>query len=356
MIKQIKVLIVDDSAIVRQSLSELLQTDPGIRVIGVAPDPIFAIQRMQLEKPDVITLDMEMPRMDGLSFLKKIMSQQPVPVIVISSFTPKDSHLAIRAFELGAVDVLLKPDLSNRQNFEKTRLDIIESIKVAASVKVSRKTVIPDMVVEPKHSADAILPKKVKPIPYTKTDIVIAIGASTGGTEAIRIFLEGMKENCPGIVIVQHMPELFTRSFAERLDQLCRITVKEAADGDKVSRGKALIARGNKHLILRKRVDEYFVEVVEGLPVNRHKPSVDVLFRSVSQCAGKNAVGILLTGMGNDGAEGLLEMKESGAHTIAQDEKSSIVFGMPKEAIKLNAANIILPLDQIPEYIADRYK
>lgn len=353
---KIKVMIVDDSAVVRQALKQILEKDPQITVIGVAADPIFAIQKMQTSMPDVITMDVEMPRMDGLSFLKKIMAQHPVPVVVISSFTPKDSHLAIRAYEYGAVEVLLKPDLSNPDQQTLAGARIIESVKTAAMAKVQRKSAPVAEPVKPKLSADVILPRKPAAPSAGISDSIIAIGASTGGTEAIRIVLEAMPENCPGIVIVQHMPEVFTRSFADRLNQLCRIHVKEAEKGDLITRSLALIAPGDKHLLVRKTGNQYFADLSDGPPVNRHRPSVDVLFRSVAQTGGKNAMGVLLTGMGKDGAEGLLEMKNSGAFTIAQDEKSSIVFGMPKEAIKLDAALSILSLDQIAGFLSGRQK
>lgn len=355
----IRVLIVDDSAVVRQAFKRILESVPDITVIGVAADPIFAIKKMQEVKPDVITLDVEMPRMDGLSFLRKIMSQQPTPVVVISSFTPKDSHMAIRAYEYGAVEVLLKPDLSTPQKEIEAR-SIIDVIRAAASAKVIRKTHAPEPIVQPqvvpKYTADAVIPKIKMPLENIHTDTVITIGASTGGTEAIRILLEAMPVNCPGIVIVQHMPEVFTRSFADRLNQLCKIHVKEAENGEMISRSKALIAPGNRHLLLKKRGTQYVVELNDGPAVNRHRPSVDVLFRSVAQSAGKNAVGVILTGMGNDGAEGMLEMKNTGAYTIAQDEKSSIVWGMPKEAINLNAALSVLPLDQIAHFINEKFR
>lgn len=355
MIPKIKVLIIDDSAVVRQALKQILESDPGILVTGVAADPLFAIQKMQTELPDVITVDVEMPRMDGLSFLKKIMSQQPIPVVVISSFTPKDSHLAIRAYEYGAVEVLLKPDLSHPDNQRLSRNMIIDSIKAAAMARVGRKSQAVDSF-KPKLTADAVLPKRAIPAGSSITDSIIAIGASTGGTEAIRQILEAMPENCPGMVIVQHMPEVFTRSFADRLNQLSKIQVKEAEHGDLIGRSMAFIAPGNKHLLINKKGLQYFVELHDGPPVNRHKPSVDVLFRSVAQVAGKNAMGVLLTGMGKDGAEGLLEMKNNSAFTIAQDEKSSIVFGMPKEAIKLDAALSILSLDQITGFLSGKNK
>ncbi len=360
MISPIKILIIDDSAVVRQALTQIFSSDPQLKVIGTAQDPLFAITKIMKERPDVITLDIEMPKMDGLSFLKKIMSQHPIPTIIISSFAPKDSHLAITAYELGAIDVLLKPDLSSQANIDAAHQKICDSVKAASIAKMTRKVNLPEIPSTPKLKADVIIPKHAPSFAEKNSgnyaDKVIALGASTGGTEAIRIFLEDLDENCPGIVIVQHMPELFTRSFADRLNQLCRIHVKEAENGDIVARGKAIIAPGNKHLILMKTADHYTVGVLDGPHVNRHKPSVDVLFRSVAQVAGKNAIGVLLTGMGSDGAEGLLELMEAGAFTIAQDEKSSIVFGMPKEAIKLNAAKKILPLDKIAGFIVANFK
>nr|NQU88951.1 chemotaxis response regulator protein-glutamate methylesterase [Bacteroidota bacterium] len=343
----IRVLIVDDSAVVRQSLSSILESDEMIDVMGTAPDPYIAAKKIKIEVPDVITLDVDMPKMDGITFLKKIMSQHPIPVVIISSITQKGSAEAIRALELGAVEVIPKPKLVSRDFFEESKIAIIDAVKAAAISRLTRKLNLIETTVKEKLSADVIIPDfPVRPT-SEKTDKIIAVGASTGGTEAIKVFLEKLTPECPGIVIVQHMPEVFTRAFADRLNSILQITVKEAADGDQVLRGRVLIAPGNHHLLIKRRDKSYFVEVKDGPLVNRHRPSVDVLFRSVARAAGSNAMGIILTGMGDDGARGMLEMKEAGAFTIAQDEKSCVVFGMPKEAIKLGAVAKILPLEQM---------
>jgi two-component system, chemotaxis family, protein-glutamate methylesterase/glutaminase len=353
--KKIQVLIVDDSAVVRQVMTDILNDDPMIEVMGSASDPFIAAAKIAKQIPDVILLDIEMPRMDGLSFLQKIMAQKPIPVVVFSSLSEKGSRVAIKALEYGAVEVLTKPGAGN-QSLSNPQIidDIYEAIKTAAKVQVRfRKTqkTPPSTRVSPKLSADAVL-NKVNNLSMLKTtEKVIAMGASTGGTEAIRAVLEPLPHDTSGIVIVQHMPELFTKSFADRLNELCNITVMEAKNGDSVIRGRALIAPGNKHLLLKRTGARYYVEVKDGDLVNRHRPSVDVLFRSVAMYAGSNAVGILLTGMGDDGARGLLEMKEAGALTIAQDEKTSVVFGMPNEAIKRGAANHIMPLQNISAFI-----
>jgi two-component system, chemotaxis family, protein-glutamate methylesterase/glutaminase len=341
--KRIKVLIVDDSAVIRQSLSAILSSDPEIEVIGTAMDPYLAASKIAEQEPDVITLDIEMPRMDGLTFLRKIMSQHPIPIVIISSLTAKGSESAILAMEYGAVAVLKKPTMSSDLEGVAAQT-IIDIVKGASKSNVRRRSV-------------SVKATPITKMPYSEsmastTDIVIAVGASTGGTEAILDFLKDMPIDCHGIVIVQHMPELFTSSFAIRLDNLCKISVKEAAHGDSVLKGRALIAPGNKHMTLRRSGARYFVGLDEDPLHNRHRPSVDVLFHSVAKYAGKNAVGVIMTGMGADGAKGLLEMKEAGAFTIAQDEASCIVFGMPKEAIKLGAAIKVLPLRSIAHFIA----
>lgn len=348
---KIRVLVVDDSAVVRQSLTEILNSDPEIEVIATAADPYFAARKIAAEIPDVITLDIEMPRMDGLTFLKKIMSQHPIPVVVISSLTSEATETGIRALEYGAMEIITKPQLNTKQFFEESKIRLCDSVKAAAQAKIRRRQPPPEVVVQPKYTADAILPKATGSSMIQTTEIVVAVGASTGGTDALQVFLKAMPVDCPGIVIVQHMPEHFTRSFANRLNDICQITVKEAANGDSVLRGHALIAPGNHHMLLKRSGARYFVEIKEGPLVNRHRPSVDVLFRSTAKYAGRNALGIIMTGMGDDGARGLLEMKEAGAKTIAQDEKSCVVFGMPNEAIKLNAADKILPLDQIAIHV-----
>lgn len=343
---KIKVLIVDDSAVVRQTLSEILKSDPRLQVIGTASDPFMAVKKMQDEAPDVITLDVEMPRMDGLTFLKKIMSQHPIPVVIISSLTAKGTQSGIKALEYGAVEIITKPQMDVKGFIEEQYQKICDTVFSAAHASIGRKHYV-EPVIQPKYSADAVLAKSTSTSMIETTEKVVAIGASTGGTEALRELLMALPYDCPGIVIVQHMPEKFTKSFADRLNELCKITVKEAENNDTVIRGRALIAPGNFHMLLKRSGARYYVEVKEGPLVNRHRPAVDVLFRSTARYAGRNAMGIILTGMGDDGAKGLLEMKEAGAYTIAQDEASCVVFGMPKEAIKLGAANIVLPLNKI---------
>ncbi len=351
---KIRVLIVDDSAVVRQSLAEIINSDPMLEVINTASDPYMAATKIRKEVPDVITLDIEMPRMDGLTFLKKIMTQHPIPVVIISSLTAKGTETGIRALEYGAVEIITKPEMYSKDFIHESKIRICEAIKGAAHARVKRKIKItPSMQVVPKYTADAVLPPARKQSMIKTTDIVVSVGASTGGTEALTNFLKALPPDSPGIVIVQHMPEMFTKSFAERLNELCNITVKEATNGDSVIRGRALIAPGNYHTLLKRSGAKYYVEVKEGPFVNRHRPSVDVLFRSTAKYAGANAIGIIMTGMGDDGAKGLLEMKEAGAKTIAQDEKSCVVFGMPKEAIKINAADKILPIEKISTYLVE---
>lgn len=347
---KIKVLIVDDSAVVRQALTNILESDPRIEVIGTASDPFYAAKKLQTQIPDVITLDIEMPRMDGLTFLRKLMSQHPIPVVIISSLTSKGTQTAIKALESGAVEIITKPQLDVKGFIEESNQHICNVVRAAAVSKVNRKKFV-ENVVQPKLSADVVIQKAQSYSMIKTTEIVISIGASTGGTEALREFLMALPHDVPGIVIVQHMPEKFTKSFADRLNELCNITVKEAENGDSVIRGRALIAPGNYHTLLKRSGARYYVEVKEGPLVNRHRPAVDVLFRSTARYAGSNAIGIIMTGMGDDGARGLLEMKEAGAKTIAQDEKSCVVFGMPKEAIKLDAVDKILPLNKIASYI-----
>jgi two-component system chemotaxis response regulator CheB len=355
MSKKIKVLIVDDSAVVRQTLNDILKGDSEIEVMGVAADPYFAANKIAHEVPDVITLDIEMPKMDGLTFLKKIMTQHPIPVVIISSLTSKGTETGIKALEYGAVEIITKPKLSTKEFIEESTIIIRDAVKAAARAKLKRKKTIQidtKIKVEPKLSADVVISKRQPNSSMLKTtEKVVVIGASTGGTEALRIFLEALPVDSPGIVIVQHMPEQFTKSFADRLNTLCKITVKEAVNNDSVIRGRALIAPGNHHLLLKRSGARYYVEVNDGPLVNRHRPSVDVLFRSTARYAGKNAIAVIMTGMGGDGAKGLLELKDAGASTIAQDEKSCVVFGMPKEAIKLGAADDILSLTQIADKV-----
>ena len=352
MSQKIRVLIVDDSAVVRQTLSQIVASDPLLEVMGTASDPYFAAKKIADETPDVITLDVEMPRMNGLTFLKKIMAQHPIPVVIISSLTDAATETGMKALEYGAVEIITKPQMNTKQFIEESRIRICDAIKAAAHAKLSRKRFAEPLTVEPKLSADAVLPPVTSSQSMIKTtEIVIAVGASTGGTEALTVFLQALPMDCPGIVIVQHMPEKFTRSFANRLNEICKISVKEAENGDSVIRGRALIAPGNYHMLLKRSGARYYVEVKEGPLVNRHRPSVDVLFRSTARYAGANAIGVIMTGMGDDGARGLLEMHEAGAKTVAQDEKSCVVFGMPKEAIKLGAADKVLPLDSIAPFV-----
>jgi two-component system chemotaxis response regulator CheB len=348
--RKIRVLIVDDSAVVRQTLTSILQSDPKIEVMDTASDPFYAAKIIQNEVPDVITLDIEMPRMDGLTFLRKIMRQHPIPVVIISSLTAEGTQTALRALDYGAVEIITKPQLGTKEFLEESKIRLCDVVKAASRAKMKIKS-IPSIEVSPKLSADAVLSKTYSHSMIKTTEIVVAVGASTGGTEALTVFLQSLPSDCPGIVIVQHMPELFTKTFSNRLNEICRINVKEAENNDTILRGHALIAPGNKHMLVKRSGARYYVEVVEGPLVNRHRPSVDVLFRSTAQYAGSNSVGIIMTGMGDDGARGMLEMKEAGALTIAQDEKSCVVFGMPKEAIKLNAVDKIMPLDKIAPFV-----
>jgi two-component system chemotaxis response regulator CheB len=347
--KKIGVLIIDDSASVRQSLAEILSSDPEINVLGTAADPYIAVERIRQHPPDVITLDIEMPRMDGLTFLEKMMSQHPIPTVICSTLTEGGSDMALEALEKGAVEIITKPKLGTREFFEESRIRICETVKSAARARLKKLRVNrTDLQSNPKLTADAVLGKMpASNAMMQTTEKVVVVGASTGGTEALREFLEEMPANCPGIVIVQHMPEKFTARFAERLNQLCRATVKEAADGDSVIRGQALIAPGNRHMLLKRSGARYYVELNDGPLVSRHRPSVDVLFRSAARYAGRNVVGVIMTGMGDDGAAGMLEMKQAGAMNIAQDEESCVVFGMPAEAIKQGGVDRVLPLNGI---------
>lgn len=335
MAKRIKVLVVDDSAVMRQLMTAILSRDRGIEVVGTAADPYFARDKIKKLSPDVLTLDVEMPRMDGLMFLEKLMRGHPMPVVMVSALTEAGCETTLRALELGAVDFVTKPRLDVAERMAEVAQEIIEKVNAAAHARLLVRPFTPP----PRIQSAALL---------RTSDLVIAIGASTGGTEALKFLLASMPADAPGFVIVQHMPELFTRGFAERLDSLCAIRVKEAADGDRVLPGHALIAPGNHHMTLQRSGANYYVHVNGGPPVNHHRPSVDVLFNSCAESAGRNAIGIILTGMGADGARGLLEMKRAGARTIAQDESSSVVFGMPKEAIALDAVDHVLPLAEIP--------
>jgi two-component system chemotaxis response regulator CheB len=348
---RLKVLIVDDSASVRQVLKDVLESDPQIEVIAVASDPYVAVERIKSAVPDVITLDIEMPRMDGLTFLERIMSQHPIPVVICSTLAGAGSDAALAALEKGAVDIIAKPKLGAREFFEESRVRICDVVKSAARARIRNKSSQPPPA--PKLTADAVLPKPASHAMIQTTEKVVVVGASTGGTEALRVFLEAMPIDAPGVVIVQHMPEEFTARFAERLNRTCRITVKEASDNESVIRGQALIAPGNKHVLLKRSGARYFIETKDGPLVSRHRPSVDVLFRSAARYGGRNVVGVIMTGMGDDGARGMLEMKQAGAFNIAQDEASCVVFGMPAEAIRTGAVDKIAPLDSIaPEVVA----
>jgi two-component system chemotaxis response regulator CheB len=344
-LKKIKVLIVDDSAVVRQTLSSIISEDPELEVMATAGDPFQAAERIKLDLPDVITLDVEMPRMDGLTFLKKIMTQHPIPVVICSSLAVEGSDTISKAIQYGAIEIITKPNIGTRTFLEESKIRICDAIKAAFNADIKKHTIMLEKT-HPKLSADVILAKS-KTVLTETTEKIIALGASTGGTEAIRFFLEQLPANVPGIVIVQHMPEHFTTSFANRLNEMCAVTVKEAAHNDTVLRGQVLIAPGNKHMLLKRSGARYYVEITDGPLVNRHRPAVDVLFRSTARYAGKNATGIILTGMGDDGAKGIKEMFDAGAHTIAQDADSCVVFGMPKEAIATGGISSVLPLNKI---------
>ena len=346
MVRKIGVLIVDDSAVVRQALTEILSSDPSIEVVGAARDPFMAVEKMKEVAPDVITLDVEMPRMDGITFLQKIMAQHPLPVVMVSSLTENGSETTFKALEYGAVDIIQKPKLGVKQFLEESKIIICDAVKAASRAHMKRAVPKP-FHVQPKLTADAVIPKATSKAMVETTDKIVAVGASTGGTEALRVFLEALPQDAPGMVIVQHMPEHFTRAFANRLDGICRVSVKEAENDDTVIRGRVLIAPGNKHTLLKRSGARYYAEVKDGPLVCRHRPSVDVLFRSAARYAGRNCIGVIMTGMGDDGARGMLEMKEAGAFNIAQDENSCVVFGMPKEAIKLGAVESVVPLEHI---------
>jgi two-component system chemotaxis response regulator CheB len=357
--KPIRVLIIDDSASVRQTLAQVLSQDPEIEVMGVASDPYVAARRITEEIPDVITLDVEMPHMDGITFLKKLMAQRPIPVVMCSSLTTEGSETLLQALEAGAVDIIVKPKIAAADALAESAVMICDVVKAAAKARLraggSRKPVAragaPQGYGEPapKLTADAMLPpaRAQSGAMAKTTEIVVCVGASTGGTEALKDLLTALPANAPGLVVVQHMPEKFTAAFAKRLDGLCEVSVKEAEDGDPVLRGHVLIAPGGRHTMLERRGARYQVAVREGPLVSRHRPSVDVLFRSAARSAGPNAVGVIMTGMGDDGARGMLEMKQAGAFNIAQDEASCIVFGMPKEAIGLGGVDRVVGLDAI---------
>ena len=331
---RIKVIVVDDSAVVRQVVTAMLSEDPGIEVIAAVADPILAISRMNAQWPDVVVLDVEMPRMDGITFLKKIMSERPTPVVICSTLAESGAKTSIEALAAGAVAIITKPKVGLKQFLVDASDDLVSTVKAAAKANVRRVQVVP---VTEKNTADVIMPgleKASTTAMAQTTERVVALGTSTGGTQALEVVLRSLPRVTPGIVIVQHMPEKFTAEFANRLNGICQIEVREAQNNDRVVPGRALIAPGGKHMLLRRTGAQYYVEVMDGPLVNRHRPSVDVLFRSVAKCAGANALGVIMTGMGDDGAAGLLEMRQAGARTVAQDEESCVVYGMPKEAVK----------------------
>ncbi|HTW57245.1 MAG TPA: chemotaxis response regulator protein-glutamate methylesterase [Terriglobales bacterium] len=352
--ERLHVMVVDDSATVRQVMQTILQTDRRITV-SVAADPLIAAVKMQKDRPDVVITDLEMPRMDGLTFLRKIMAESPIPVVVCSGFAAKGTDLALRALEEGAVEIITKPKLGVRDFLHESAVLLLDAVWSAAEARVVPRPLI---ATPSRLSADAVLPPRnrshAKFRDWNPNHGLIAVGASTGGTEALRLFLSAMTPDCPPIVIVQHMPENFTRAFADRLNQDCVIEVSEARDDVPLRQGMALIAPGNFHCVVNNVANHsgasFVVNIMDGPLVSRHRPSVDVLFRSVALSAGRNAVGVIMTGMGDDGAQGLLEMKETGAVTIAQDEASCVVFGMPREAIALGAVDFVLPLDQIARW------
>jgi len=346
MAKKIKVMVVDDSALVRKVMSEILNSDPDIEVIAQAADPLFAMQKMQKQRPDVLTLDVEMPRMDGITFLRKLMAEQPIPVVMCSSLTGEHARSTIDAIRAGAVEIITKPELGIKGFLEDSAIQIIDAVKAAAHARV-RKRKDTAMKVQAKNSADVVLQKASRAMTET-TDKIIAIGASTGGTQALRAVLEMMPAMSPGIVIVQHMPVMFTTAFAKHLDEISPLEVREAQSGDRLYDGRVLLAPGGKHMLLKRCGAQYMVEVVDGPLVSRHRPSVDVLFRSVARYAGANVAACLMTGMGDDGAAGLKELRDAGARTFAQDEATSVVFGMPQEAWKQGAAESLVALQDIP--------
>ena len=355
-------MIVDDSAVVRQVVTQALQDAPGIEVISTASDPVFALDKMRLQWPDVLIVDIEMPRMDGISFLRKIMAERPTPVVICSSLADRGSKASFEALAAGAVAIITKPKMGLKSFLEEAANDIRQAVRTAARANVRALSVGCAGAVKrfPEKPGAAFPPgpalsRSAAPDHQAgldrTTDQVIAIGTSTGGTQALEAILTRLPATCLGIVVVQHMPTMFTAMFSERLNHLCQIEVREAQNGDQVLPGRALIAPGGKHMTLKRNGVQYVVEVSDGPLINRHKPSVDVLFRSVAQIAGANALGIIMTGMGDDGARGLKEMRDAGARTLAQDEASCVVFGMPKEAIKLGGAEHIVPLEQIPAAI-----
>jgi len=350
MMNAIKVMVIDDSAVVRQVVAGLLGAAPGIQVLAAVADPVLAIERLKQGWPDVFVLDVEMPRMDGITFLRKLMAERPTPVVICSTLTEKGAKTTMEALAAGAVAIVTKPKLGLKQFLNEAGDELVATVRAAARANVRRvvaRAEVQPLVAPPKLTADAILAPGGPRAMTQTTERVVALGTSTGGTQALEEVLTALPRVCPGIVIVQHMPEKFTAAFADRLDGLCRIEVREARSNDRVVPGRALIAPGGRHMLLKRSGAQYVVDVIDGPVVNRHRPSVDVLFRSVAKSAGVNALGVIMTGMGDDGAAGLAEMRSAGARTLAQDEDSCVVFGMPKEAIKRGGVERSVPLQAI---------
>jgi two-component system chemotaxis response regulator CheB len=350
-VRTLNVLVVDDSAVMRQVMTTVLSREMGIQV-DTAAHPLIAMGKMKQRRPDVIVLDIEMPHLDGLTFLQQIMADEPIPVLVCSALTKGGADTVLRALEYGAVDVIQKPAVGIQDFLYESAIMMVDKVRAAAEARPRRRAAIPAS--ERRNAADVVLPTVPSRTLSVTTDKVVAVGTSTGGTEALRVLLTALPLEAPGFVVVQHMPEVFTANFAERLNQLCAVDVREARDGDRVRPGLVLIAPGNRHTMISRNGAQYIVRVVDGPLVARHRPSVDVLFRSVAQAAGANAVGVIMTGMGDDGADGLLAMKKAAAATIAQDEQTCVVFGMPKVAIDRGAVDEVLPLQRIADAILAR--